>query len=494
MTSRREASRHATYSVTSWLFLRILGLVYLFAFWSLHQQILGLIGADGILPVGQYLQDVRGWAVDNGIGAGRYRLLPTVFWFASSDGFLQGVTVAGIALAVMLIAGVAPAIALPLLWFGYLSLVVAARDFLSFQWDALLLETGLLAMLVSPMRWRHRLAERIDPPPIARGLVWWLMVRLMFGSGLVKLASGDPSWNSLQALLVHYETQPLPTPLAWYVSQLPAWWHRASTGVVLAIELVVPWFVCFGIRPRRLAAGVLITLQLLIALTGNYAFFNLLSIGLCLTLLDDGAVARWLGRARPSSQPRPGRVPRWLPATGAVLLGLMSLAVFAQQVGRPVPPPLDRVVDFVRPFASVNTYGLFAVMTTTRPEIVVEGSMDGVTWRPYEFTHKPGNLARRPTWVAPFQPRLDWQMWFAALGRYEEEAWFQRFCLKLLEGSTSVTGLLADNPFPGTPPRLVRSTLYRYRFAPPGGRQWWTRERIGEYSPPMSRDGVHRSN
>ena len=511
LTMAAHAGRQVErYSLGTWWFLRGLGLVYLVAFWSLHQQGPGLIGPEGILPAGDYLTELAASADASGVGAERYRLVPTLLWFSSEDAMLRGLTTVGIVLSVLLAAGVAPALVLPPLWVGYLSLTVGARDFLSFQWDGLLLEAGLLAMLVCPLRWRHRRADWHDPSPVGRWLIWWLVMRLMFGSGLAKLASDDPSWATFTAVAVHYETQPLPTPLAWFAAQLPLWFHRLSTALVLVVELVVPWGIVAGARPRRVAAAGLIALQLLIALTGNFAFFNLLSVALCFTLLDDRLLAGIRGIGVPEGAREPatagGRldpttppsraVPlrrHLVPLLGAVVIVPVSLLAFSRQPRAAAPEPLQHLAEFVRPFRSINSYGLFAVMTTTRREIVIEGSMDGTTWRAYEFRHKPVDVSKRPAWVAPFQPRLDWQMWFAALGPSDGEPWFWWFARRLLEGSQPVRGLLATDPFRGARPRFVRATLYRYRFSRWGSPDWWIRERLGEYLPPMSLDDAGAS-
>jgi lipase maturation factor 1 len=481
----QEHDGRGHYAVANWLFLRILGVAYLFAFASLIGQVEGLIGSRGILPAADFMREAAGWADTNGLGLDRYRLFPTVFWLSSSDGFLVGVATAGALLSVLQIAGIASTVVLPMLWLLFLSLSVAGRDFLSFQWDALLLETGVVALAVTPHVWWHRLADRLDPPVVGRLLVWWLLFRLMFASGAVKLLSGDPTWRDLTAMAVHYETQPLPTPLAWFLAQLPLWFQKSSTAMVLATELVVPWCILAGYRARRVAAAALLVLQALIALTGNYAYFNLLTAALCLSLLSDDAFARVApARARSGAW---RRTSPWLAAAIAIISVPPSLTMFLRQMQVPVSPPLvDRVIDWIDPLRSVNTYGLFAVMTTTRPEIVVEGSADGVEWRAYEFRFKPGSLERAPRLVAPLQPRLDWQMWFAALASYPEVPWYHRFCERLLEGSPAVRGLLATDPFDGTPPKYVRATLYRYRFAPSGQNAWWVRERLGDYSPVLS--------
>jgi hypothetical protein len=482
--------REATYASGAWLFLRLLGVVYIVAFLSLAGQIPGLIGSRGILPAAEYLGDVSAWADDNGIGLARYQLVPTVFWLAASDRVLQGAAYAGVVLGALLALGVAPLVVLPLLWLLYLSLASVGREFLGYQWDTLLLETGLLAIALAPPVWRHRLRDARDPPRIARWLCWWLIVRLMLGSGIVKLASGDPAWRDLTALAFHWETQPLPTPVAWYVHALPLAVHRASTALTLAIEIVVPLLVFT--RLRRAAAVVLIGLQALIALTGNYGFFNLLSASSCVLLLDDGVLRRLpsfrrIGRPGPS-----GRWSRWAPAAAAAVTLPLSVPIFAGQLGVDVGPLARSLREVAAPFRSVNPYGLFAVMTTRRLEIEVEGSLDGVEWRPYAFGHKPGALDRRPTWAAPFQPRLDWQMWFAALSRQEEEVWFGRFMRRLLEGSLPVLDLMARDPFAGRAPRYVRATLYQYRFTAPRAGEtgaWWTRERLREYAAPAELAG-----
>jgi len=491
------------------VFFRLLGVVYVCAFASLATQIVGLVGHDGVLPAHLYMEAARSFAASEQLGLDRFRILPTLCWIGTSDLFLRGLCLTGVVLAGLLVAGITPIVILPILWLDYLSLMVVGRDFLSFQWDALLLETGLLAIALAPVVWRDRWSARAAPPRLAVWLMLWLLFRLMLGSGLVKLASGDPTWRSLTALLYHYETQPIPTPLAWYAHQMPVWFQKASTLATFGIELVVP-FVIVGPRRLRWAGFVLLVgLQMIIAAAGNYAFFNLLTASLCMFLLDDemldvpalkGRLAAAKGPpddqtgGKPAVVGRPfkGRLSNALAIAIAVVTVPVSVVAFTRSVGLPLPieifvSPLEQLIS---PLRSVNSYGLFAVMTTTRPEIIVEGSDDGVTWLPYEFKYKPGDLHRRPPSVAPHQPRLDWQMWFAALGRYENEEWFRAFCIRLLDGTPDVRHLLAHDPFAGRTPKYVRGELYRYRFSDwETGRRdgvWWTRERLGEYSPALS--------
>ncbi len=290
-----------------------------------------------------------------------------------------------------------------------------------------------------------------------------LLFKLMFLSGAVKLLSGDPTWRELRALSYHFWTQPLPTPASLLAAALPDPLLRAATALTLGLELGAPWGM-LGTRRVRFASAILLAgLQTLIGITGNYGFFNLLTLVLCACLLDDAALARFAWLRRPMRVPR-GRTPL---RVAAAALALASLCVGLERVTPAAlfPNAIRRLLAPLEPLRSVSSYGLFAVMTTERPEIGIEGSADGVTWRPYEFRWKPGALERGPRFTGPHMPRLDWQMWFAALGRCESEPWFQRFLLRLLEGSPPVTGLLANDPFPGEPPRYLRATSWQYRFA-----------------------------
>lgn len=480
------------YRLARWLFVRLLGLIYLAAFVSLWVQVDGLIGSNGILPATDFLNragpQLTGWE--------RYHLLPTLLWFNPGDGALHLLCGGGALLAALLIVGVAPGPILALLWLFYLSLVTVSREFLSFQWDNLLLEAGFLAIWLAP--WRIRPARALQPPlrPVLWTL-WFLLFKLMFSSGLVKLLSGDPTWRSLTALNFHYETQPLPTPLAWYAHQLPGWFQAASVALMFVIELGVP-FLIFGPRLRRWAFGPLAGLQLLILLTGNYAFFNWLAIALCVLLLDDEILHRVLPgsltQRLQTSDVSPGQTPavfnlyhRFFISGLAAIVLLVSAIQMAGMV-LPVPAAARSVLIWLAPFRTLNNYGLFAVMTTSRPEIIIEGSSDGETWQAYEFRWKPGLLSRRPPLVAPHQPRLDWQMWFAALGDYRRNPWLIDFMFRLLEGSPQVESLLAHNPFPDAPPRFIRATVYDYHFSDfnDTSGNWWRRDVQGLYLPVLS--------
>jgi lipase maturation factor 1 len=483
-----------SYLLVRWAFLRLLGVVYLVAFLSLGSQLDGLVGSRGILPAQKYMREARAQLDQQGVGLRRYLLLPTLAWVSSSDGFLRALWVAGAVLAVALVAGVAPVPVLVLLWLAYLSLTVIGQDFLSFQWDVLLLEAGLLAILFAPLGWLPVRNGEAQPSLIVLWLLRWLLFRLTMGSGLVKLASGDPNWRHLTALEFHYETQPLPTWIGYWAAHLPAWFQRFSCGTMFVIELGLPLLIFAPRRLRLASCAGMVFLQLLIAATGNYCFFNLLTVTLCVLLLDDSVIARVIPAGVGGSLARVSAgAPAWpvvvLAPLAVVLVAITGVEFLGRFVPVPWPTPLSGLVRAVRPLRSTNTYGLFAVMTTERDEIVVEGSSDGAHWLPYAFKYKPGDVNRRPGFVEPHQPRLDWQMWFAALGDYRSNPWFISFCQRLLEGSHPVLALLRTNPFPHAPPLYVRALLYRYRFTTRAEHRadgaWWSRRLLGDYCPTL---------
>jgi len=460
----------ASFAKTQWLFLRALAAIYAIAFASLAVQVRGLMGERGIVPVGEFLGQVK-----RALGAAGYYDVPGVFWLASSDAVLQGAAWVGVALAALVFVGRFERAGLALLWVLYLSFSTAGQVFLAYQWDALLLEAGFLAIFFGrsaaqrkTIAWLYRL----------------LAFRLYFLSGWVKIASGDPNWPALRALDFHYRTQPLPNILAWYADKLPRWFQTTSTFGVLAIELAAP-FLIFGPRRWRLAgAWAMLGLQALIFATGNYTFFNLLAVALLLFVFDDRAL-----KAGPPLGPARARfvAARWALAS---FLGVAGLLRIAESMNGVLPRPLALIAHTGPPLMIVNPYGLFAVMTTTRPEIVIQGSNDGEYWLDYEFHYKPGDVNRAPLQVAPHQPRLDWQMWFAALDDVRSSPWFLSFAEKLLDGSPEVARLLARNPFPDRPPRYIRALLYEYSFADRATHAatgaWWRREPRGTFLPAIA--------
>ena len=469
--------RAERYALVSGVFLRLLGAIYLAAFASLGVQVLGLIGHVGILPASDYLA-----AVHQSVGTSAYRLLPSLFWANSSDAALVAGTVMGAVLGLLVIADRWTRPALIGLFALYLSYVCAGQDFLSFQWDSLLLEVGFLAIFL---------------PGGSRIVVWlyrWLVFRYLFLAGVVKLLSGDPTWRDLTALEYHFWTQPLPTPLAWYAAQLPPWLLRGGTAATLGIELGVVFLVFLPRRLRALAAFGVVLLQLLIVLTGNYNFFNLLTMSLCIFLFDDAALRRLIPRRLAVQMQSRARPPSRAATVIATVLALIVVPVGVNRIWQTVArgdlPVLGALTRLVAPLNIVNPYGLFAVMTITRPEIVIEGSADAQIWREYVFRYKPGPLSRPARWNIPHQPRLDWQMWFAALGSVRQSPWVIGLMERLLEGSPPVLGLLDSDPFAGGRPTYVRAQLYEYRFADPGTHaltgQWWVRRLEGPYFPTVS--------
>jgi len=437
-------------------FLRVLGFIFFIAFTSFGVQATGLIGSHGILPYATYLQGMY-----KALGRAAYWEIPSVLWLHPSDGALAAVWVAGAVCALVAILGYRQRTALALCLVLWLSLCAVGQDFLSFQWDVLLLEAGFLAVFVDHSRVRIWLFR-------------WLIFRLMFFSGAGKLLSGDTSWRGLTAMAYHYRTQPLPTPLAWYFDKLSLGAQKASTLFVFVAELAAPLLFFAPRRVRHIGAWITIVFQLLILATGNYTFFNILTIALCLFLFIEP-------RPAPRTQLHRG-VTVLLAGFIGVTTGLLFLDLFAVDL----PPGGNTVLHAIAPLRIVNRYGLFTVMTVERPEIVVEGSNDGEAWRAYEFRYKPGDVMRAPPIVAPHQPRLDWQMWFAALENYQQNRWFVNFMLKLLQGEPVVLRLLESNPFPSAPPKFIRARLYLYEFTRFGEKGWWTRQERGLYFPAVS--------
>jgi hypothetical protein len=431
-------------------FLRVMGAIYVAAFVSVGVQAAGLIGSHGILPMRDYLEAVR-----QEVGSAAFWYVPTVLWASPGDRTLAAVWIVGALCALVAIVGWRQRWMLGACWVLWLSICSVGQDFLSYQWDILLLETGFLSIFASQaflVVWLFRL----------------LIFRLMFMSGVVKLASGDPAWRSLTAMKYHYETQPLPTPLAWWAHQVPEIVQRASCAAVFGIELAVPFLFFAPRRIRVIGAWATIGLQMLILLTGNYAYFNWLTIAVCMWLFIE-----------------PGdRKVTWPAGALAAIIGGLGILVLLESVGVHVPGPVLELSARLEPLHLVSGYGLFAVMTTTRPEIIVEGSNDGENWQAYEFRYKPGDVRRPPPIVAPHQPRLDWQMWFAALGTIEQNRWFLRFIEKLLRADPAVLRLLAWDPFHGSAPKYVRARLFQYHFTHFGEPGWWRREEAGMYLPP----------
>jgi len=457
------------------LFLRLFGLIYLAAFASFAVQAQALIGSHGILPLAELTDALR-----HAAGWERFYLMPMLFWLSASDGAILAVCWGGAALALLLTLNLLPRLSLLLLYILYLSLLYAGQVFMTYQWDTFLLEAGFLALVLSwaltPGIW----------------LLRWLLFRFMFMSGMVKLLSGDASWWNLSALSYHFLTEPLPTPLAWYAAHLSPALLEFAAGSTFVIELGLPFLIFSPRRLRFCAAFGILLLQAGILTTGNYNWFNLQTMLLCLVLFDDAALLSILPRRLSARLPSLPAVQRLRPPAALAAGALAVLLVFCSLVEMDLrfggdPPTAARALDAaLEPLHLVSPYGLFAVMTTRRDEIVIEGSNDGREWREYEFRYKPGDPARRPPWNIPHQPRLDWQMWFAALEGPQRSRWFWLFLERLLHGEPAVTALLARNPFPDKPPLYLRAKFYDYTYADAAAKArgvWWQRHLLGLYAP-----------
>jgi lipase maturation factor 1 len=465
IATNHSASR---YIFSRWLFLRVLAGVYLIAFASLVPQIPGLIGEHGITPAGP-------------------------------DGALLALAAGGCLVSLSALIGFLTIPALIACYVLYLNFTTMGSVFLMFQWDALLLETGFLAIFLAPRQLLEKPwdGDKYSVTPTPMPFVWllrWLVFRVVFQSGCVKLLSGDPTWWNMTALQYHFWTQPLPTPIGWWFAQLPPPVLNVLTVMLFVMELVVPFLIFTRGKLRLLGAVLLALLQLFIALTGNYTFFNLLTASMLILLIDDAQWKRLLpkrfGYQVTAMPPNAfGRIA--LRVLAGFIVFCTSMQVFEMFVGyRGLPRLASSVMELVAPLRVANSYGVFAVMTTQRIEIIVEGSNDGSNWSQYQFPYKPGDLRRPPPWVAPYQPRLDWQMWFAALGTVDDNGWFISFMRALLKGEKPVLALLSSNPFRSAPPKFIRAQAFQYRFTTPEELArtgcWWKRTYAGEYFPAAS--------
>jgi hypothetical protein len=480
-----------------WLFLRALGVIFGSAFYSLLFQIRGLIGPSGILPADAYLaalasalpRTTRIWAA------------PTLFWWSSSDGALMAVAGAGLAAAVLLTINVAPRAMAAVCTLLFLSCVAALQTFSSYQSDGMLLQAGVAAVLLAPPGVRPRLAEWSPPSWASVWLLRWEWFSIYFGSGLVKLLGGDPQWRSLTAMDHYYENSPLPSWVGWYAQQLPHSVHAATAFLTLFAELVTPWVLLCPRRPRVAVAVVLTAFQIGIIATANYAFLNYLVLALGVFLVDDRALsglARFVSRAHrtgPVSAPAPREpaVPaaRWSSWIGAFVLICTVYVSSASFLGPAVPYTLAAPVRDLEPFRVANSYGLFAVMTTAEYEIEFQGTRDGSSWIAYPFRYKPQDPSAAPGLYAPYQPRFEWNLWFASLAPWIDSPWVVTTEARLLRGDPEVLALFAADPFASSPPAAVRTVLWRYWFTDAATRRqtgrWWNRDSLGVFAGTVTR-------
>jgi len=500
--------------ISRWIFLRALGLIYFSAFYSLIFQIRGLIGPRGILPTEQYLS-----AVERGLGPLRFWYAPTLLWFSSGSHMLMAICWVGMAASLLVMANVWPRANLAVCFLCFLSFVSAAGDFSGYQSDGMLLEAGFICLFFAPRGFLPGWGRSSPPVRASLFLLLWEWFRIYFESGVVKLASGDPQWRHLTAMDQYYQNGPLPTWIGWYVEHLPHWFHASTVVATLALELLLVWMLFLPRKWRIVCFFIVTPWQVGVILTANYAFLNYIVLALGFLLLDDRFLMRFVpGRwrfivpdreATTDTEDNPDGVaqeePALVQASGlqrqlrpiglaftAVILSWIFYATtvpMLQMFWRSIPLPTAPLMA-LQPFRIANEYGLFAVMTPNRYEIEFQGSEDGKTWIAYPFRYKPQALNKAPGIYAPYQPRFDWNLWFASLGSWTQYPIVPRTEELLLTNDPAVLSLFAGNPFPNHPPRMVRAVLWQYWFTTIDEKRatgnWWRRLLLGAYAPTLT--------
>ncbi len=485
--------RHSqpTYWLTRFMILRLLGIVYAVAFLVAIGQALPLIGSEGLTPVGLFLHRVSAALGSDGAGFVR---LPSLFWMDHSDTFMLVVAWTGLVLSLVVVAGFANALVMAMLWILYMSFVHVGQVWYGYGWEIQLLETGFLAIFLCPLLDMRPFPRRAAPLPVIF-LFRWLVFRIMLGAGLIKVR-GDAAWRNGTALFYHFQTQPLPGPLSRWFNFLPHFILRAGVWFNWLAELVAPFFVFWPRVGRYIAGTVIIAFQLTLIVSGNLSFLNWLTIVPALACFDDRFWAEVLPAflvsrataARENVQPsRPMTTVAW---AVTIIIAVLSIQPVMNMLSR--RQIMNTSFD---PLDLVNTYGAFGTVGKERLNVVFEGTSDTVPdstarWQPYIYKGLPVRLGSRPPQVAPYQLRLDWQMWFAAMASPDHYPFVRHLVWKLLHNDKEALKLFADNPFPGQPPKYIRAVLYRYRFARRGNPEgnWWIRRRIGVWLPASSVD------
>src|SRR5881409_82321 len=480
-----------SYWLTRFIILRLLGFVYAVAFLVAAQQLVPLIGEHGLTPANHFLASVQTQLGSRTAGILR---VPTLFWLGISDHGMLIFAWVGFALSLVVLGGYANAIILTILWVMYMSIVHVGQIWYGYGWEIQLLETGFLSIFLCPLI-DGRPFPKCRPPLLVIWLFRWLGFRIMNGAGLIKLR-GDSCWRDLTCLYYHYETQPLPNPLSPWFHFKPHWFQKCGVLFNHLAELVAPWFAFWPRAARHAAGGVLLAFQVSLILSGNLSFLNWLTIVPIVACFDDALLRRVLPRPlvaraeRAAAEARPSRAHQVAAAALVVLVGVLSF----RPVGNLLSQRQMMNTSFDR-LELVNTYGAFGSVGRLRAEIVFEGTSDQTItaetrWREYEFKCKPGDVMRRPCVIAPYQERIDWQLWFAAMSSPERYPWTLHLVWKLLHDDPGALSLLDTNPFPDSPPRYIRAQLYRYEFAPRGDPSgaWWKRTLLGTWLPPLSAD------
>jgi hypothetical protein len=508
---RAMAARATDVLLPRWIFLRALGLIFFSAFYSLAFQVHGLIGERGILPAGPYLQQLR-QALP---GVARLWYAPSVFWLNPGDVALSAAVAVGIVCSLLLTANVWPRAMTAICTLLFLSFVSTLQVFSSYQSDGMLLEAGFISIWFAPKGVRPGLGALDPPSRMSAFLLRWEWFRIYFESGLVKLMSGDVHWRNFTAMDEYYQNGPLPAWPGWYVQQLPHWFHAGTVVVTLGVELVIVWALFLPRRFRIACFAIVSALQIGIIATANYAFLNYIVLSLGVLLLDDEAVAWIVARARRVL----ARVPRRA-STGSEVVAQESAAVAAPRTrARTIAESFVLVWIFyatiwaflargsggifalperaLEPFRIANAYGLFATMTVARYEIEFQGSTDsGRTWIAYPFRYKPQDVMERPRIYAPYQPRFDWNLWFASLDEWRYSPWVIATQARLVEGSDEVLTLFRRDPFAGHPPPMVRTVLWQYWFTDLATKRatgaWWRRKSLGVFAGVVARDAEGR--
>jgi hypothetical protein len=491
--------------IPRWIFLRALGLIYFSAFYSLAFQIKGLIGPEGILPANLYLENVA-----HSLGTVKFWFAPTFLWIASGPQALIALCIVGMIGSLLLVFNFWPRGMLVICLLCFLSFVSAAQDFSSYQSDGMLLEAGFISIFFAPSGFRPGWGEHSPPSRASLFLLQWEWFRIYFESGLVKLVSGDPEWRHLTAMDEYYQNSPLPTWIGWYLQHLPHWFHWLSALGTLVMELGLVWMMFLGRRFRIICFFITTAWQLGVILSANYTFLNYLVLSLGFLLLDDKILAPFFqGRFQlkpiagtpseiQSSELVPAR-PRkhaqaFKLAISAVVLSWIFYATTVQLIWIlwPRAPFPASPVSLLEPFRIANRYGLFAVMTRGRYEIEFQGSNDGQNWVAYPFRYKPQALNERPGIYAPYQPRFDWNLWFASLGSWRDNMFVASTEERLLKNSPDVLKLFRGNPFSAAPPKQVRAVLWQYWFTSMAEKRqtgnWWKRKYLGTYAPTLAQD------
>lgn len=479
-----------TYWLTRFVILRLLGVVYAVAFLVVIGQIIPLVGANGLTPAHLFFQ-----RISDAIGpSSGFIKLPSIFWFAHSDTTFLIAAWIGLVLSCVVVVGYANGLLLTVLWFLYMSFINAGQEWYGYGWEIQLLETGFLAIFLCPFL-DMRPFPKHAPPILIIILFRWLIFRIMMGAGLIKLR-GDEVWRNGTALYYHFETQPLPGPLSRWFHFLPRVALRLGVWYNWLAELIAPWFIFWPRIGRHIAGLVIVGLQVILILSGNLSFLNWLTLIPALACFDDAFWAKLLPRrlvrmaAAASGHAEPSRSIQVTSRIVTAIIGLLSIQPVVNMLS-----PNQIMNTSYDPLDLVNTYGAFGSIGTERYNVVFEGTMDPAPdstadWKPYPYKGLPVALDERPPQVAPYQLRLDWQMWFAAMSSPDEYSWTLTLMSKLLHNDPGTLSLFAGNPFPGKPPKYIRAVLYRYKFATPGNPAhfYWQRQQLGNWLPAMAVD------